>query len=784
MVAWLLNIPVISFPEVHAAGSNSSLIGNLETIVNSVNYNDDIDAVYQGMIVGETTMQQLINAYNALTNATLILQWTPILSKLGYVDQTTIEWALDNQQMMSDGLPNTGTDSLSGASQSFFVYDRFLILAYGYAIQYDYDLATWNLTQAYNSFKASVDSATYPALLWVDQNGAAQSISYGPRYYDECGETIDCFLDFYNLGITTALNDSLATWLWANNNLWSGTHYNYALNWAGYECEAGGFLQIALKLWHADPSSPDTQNLLVDIENRFLQEQFFSPQWLDGVVVHMATDNLQLRLENTVMAWAAILGVYGELNSTYQTDVQDMLTGASPAWLELLQSPLWTGGLNNDATATGADLVFMLGIVPQTAVLAVPVEENSYEYVYNILDPELFNINLNTNVVTVSLAAPGTLNFQFNQKVTESFSKPGIYTVRFSSDWNTVLSTAFVSALPLNRQYVYTTFSNYIAASAGADGVISPAGNVSVDYGGSQSFAITADVGYHVADVIVDGVSQGAVSSYVFTNVQAAHVINASFAIDTFMIAASAGADGVISPAGNVSVDYGGSQSFAITADVGYHVADVIVDGVSQGAVSSYVFTNVQAAHVINASFAIDTFMIAASAGADGVISPAGNVSVDYGGSQSFAITADVGYHVADVIVDGVSQGAVSSYVFTNVQAAHVINASFAIDTFMIAASAGADGVISPAGNVSVDYGGSQSFAITANIGYYIVNVKVNGSSVGAVSSYTFSNAQAAYTISATFALAPIIYGIAVTLAIVAIVAVVLVLRKRKKGKG
>ena len=778
--------------------------------------------------------------------------------------------------------------------------------------------------------------------------GLHSAISYGPRYYDECGETIDCFLDFYSLGITTALNDSLATWLWVNNNLWSGTNYNYALNWAGYECEAGGFLQIALKLWHVDSSLPDTQHLLGDIENRFLQEQWLSPQWTTNiggassyVVVHMASGNSQLRLENTVMAWAAILGSYGELNSTYQSDVQSMLTGTTPAWLELLQSPLCDSnfpyfsehsdsGASNDATATGADLLFMLGIVPQTAVLAVPIEENSYEYIYNILDPELFNINLTTNVVTVSLATAGTLSFQFNQTVTGSFSTSGIYTVQFSSDWNTILSITFVSTLPSNRQYMYTaplsyyitssadsnsiispsgnvmvnanfsqtftysansgytiasvlvdgssvpitgsyTFNNVqanhtisvtgavnptITASAGANGAISPTGSVTVNYGGSQSFTITASAGYHIADVVVDGVSQGAVSSYTFTNVQAAHTITASFAINTFNITASAGANGAISPTGSVSANYGGSQSFTITASAGYHIADVVVDGVSQGAVSSYTFTNVQAAHTITASFAINTFNITASAGANGAISPTGSVSANYGGSQSFTITASAGYHIADVVVDGVSQGAVSSYTFTNVQAAHTITASFAINTFNITASAGANGAISPTGSVSANYGGSQSFTITAsagyhiadvvvdgvsqgavssytftnvqaahtitasfaintfnitasagaggsispsesisvnycdsqtfnitaNTGYYIVDVTVNGSSVGAVSSYTFNNVQAAYTISATFA--PTIYGIAVAVAIVAIVAVVLVLRKSKKGKS
>ena len=48
-----------------------------------------------------------------------------------------------------------------------------------------------------------------------------------------------------------------------------------------------------------------------------------------------------------------------------------------------------------------------------------------------------------------------------------------------------------------------------------------------------------------------------------------------------------------------------------------------------------------------------------------------------------------------------------------------------------------------------------KDFNITANAGYYIVNVSVNGSSVGAVSSYAFTNVQAPYTISATFAPTP-----------------------------
>ena len=61
---------------------------------------------------------------------------------------------------------------------------------------------------------------------------------------------------------------------------------------------------------------------------------------------------------------------------------------------------------------------------------------------------------------------------------------------------------------------------------------------------------------------------------------------------------------------------------------------------------------------------------------------------MDYGADQTFTITPDASYHVADVLVDGVSVGAVTSYTFTNVTADHTIEASFAINTYTITATA------------------------------------------------------------------------------------------------
>ena len=68
-----------------------------------------------------------------------------------------------------------------------------------------------------------------------------------------------------------------------------------------------------------------------------------------------------------------------------------------------------------------------------------------------------------------------------------------------------------------------------IKATAGAGGSISPSGNVSVREGRDQTFTITPDKGYAVANVKIDGKSIGAAKSYTFENVSRTHTIEVIF---------------------------------------------------------------------------------------------------------------------------------------------------------------------------------------------------------------------------------------------------------------
>ena len=70
----------------------------------------------------------------------------------------------------------------------------------------------------------------------------------------------------------------------------------------------------------------------------------------------------------------------------------------------------------------------------------------------------------------------------------------------------------------------------------------------------------------------------------------------------------------------------------------------------------------------------------------------------------------------------------------------------------IITAKAGANGSITPSGNVTVKAGADQAFAIQPNSGYTVSKVLVDGTDVGAVTSYTFKNVTANHTIEAVFA--------------------------------
>jgi hypothetical protein len=179
----------------------------------------------------------------------------------------------------------------------------------------------------------------------------------------------------------------------------------------------------------------------------------------------------------------------------------------------------------------------------------------------------------------------------------------------------------------------------------------------------------------------------------------------------TYTLTASAGTGGSVSPSGNKIVNPGASQTYLITPLAGYKISDLLVDNVSVGVPTSYTFSNVTANHTISAKFAVSTstYTLTASAGFGGTISPTGNKTVNYGASQTYAITASTGYRISDILIDNVSVGAVASYTFTNVTANRSIIAYF------VPTSWTTDCRIMAPVEIVADYGSTGSFKIRLN---------------------------------------------------------------------
>ncbi|HOW08547.1 MAG TPA: hypothetical protein PLX08_01975 [Bacteroidales bacterium] len=306
----------------------------------------------------------------------------------------------------------------------------------------------------------------------------------------------------------------------------------------------------------------------------------------------------------------------------------------------------------------------------------------------------------------------------------------------------------------ITASFAIITFS--INTSSGSGGSISPGGTVTVNYGSDRTFSITPATGYYISDVEVDNESVGGVSSYTFEDVVSNHSISAKFSILRYTITASSGTGGSVTPAGTSAFNYGTNITYNITPATGYRITDVKIDDVSVGVISSYTFSNLSSNHTVSASFAILTFTLNSSAGNGGSVSPQGVTTVNYGTCQKYTVTPSTGYYISDVKVDDISVGPVNEYNFTNITGNHSISASFSIKTFVMTSSSNTGGVVSPAGNTTVNYGSDLTYDFTPDYGFRIKDVIVDNVSKGKITSFVFKAITDNHSISVVYEPIPV----------------------------
>jgi len=396
---------------------------------------------------------------------------------------------------------------------------------------------------------------------------------------------------------------------------------------------------------------------------------------------------------------------------------------------------------------------------------------------YNITTPQNINVVYAPKNITIATQAFGngtiTPGAMFTYSPTYTYNYTVVPTMGNYISALLVNEVPVVVANPLNFTGQLTNITDNklieayfapltytIGATAGVGGTITPNGITSYNYGVSQEYVINAAPGHTIATITVDGApvvvpTNATTFTHTFANITANHTIAATFTVNTYSITATAGLNGTITPAGVTTVDYNNAQVYTIAPAMGYHIVDVVVDGISMGPISTYTFANVMENHTIAATFAINTYTLTASINGNGTITPVGVTTVNYGASQTYTIAPAAGSVIVDVIVDGASMGALTTYTFTNVDANHAIQVITSSATFNVTVTQPANGAITP-GTQMVTYGATPTFTVTPNMGYMISAITVNGApavftaNAAGVATYTFAPIAANATITAT----------------------------------
>jgi regulation of enolase protein 1 (concanavalin A-like superfamily) len=289
--------------------------------------------------------------------------------------------------------------------------------------------------------------------------------------------------------------------------------------------------------------------------------------------------------------------------------------------------------------------------------------------------------------------------------------------------------------------HIYKINTYALTYAAGANGTISGNSAQTVGGGGNGSvITAVANTGYHFVNWSDGSAANPRTDVNVISNV----TVTANFAINSYALAYTAGANGTISGGSPQTVNYGASGS-AVTAvaNTGYN----FVNWSDGSTANPRTDLNVTSNLAVTANFAINTYTLAYAAGMNGTISGSSPQTVNYGASGS-AITAmaNTGYH----FVNWSDGSAANPRTDLNVTSNITVTANFAANTYTMGYSAGTNGTISGSSPQTVNYGTSGS-AVTAvaNTGYHFVN----WSDGGTADPRTDVNVTNNITVTANFAI-------------------------------
>jgi hypothetical protein len=288
------------------------------------------------------------------------------------------------------------------------------------------------------------------------------------------------------------------------------------------------------------------------------------------------------------------------------------------------------------------------------------------------------------------------------------------------------------------KKYVVTVIAD-------GGGNITPGNDVRIEIEQNQTFTFAAWDGFELQEVRLDGHLVDLVNNtYTITNIHSNHTLYAYFGSilpNTYTITANHTQGGTITPDNVVAIYRGLDQSYTITPEFGYDLADVLIDGVSIGNVNPegmvYTFKNVTSSHTIRAVFALHNYRVEIVTNGNGSADPTGVQYLPYKTTKLIRFYPEDGYMLGGVTIDGIPVATYNNTLPLYVEANALIVAEFVtdvtkIDTTLINVMVihNDGGSVDPTGKFTLPYGSTQIFNIVADDDYVIDKVLENGKDI------------------------------------------------------
>lgn len=327
---------------------------------------------------------------------------------------------------------------------------------------------------------------------------------------------------------------------------------------------------------------------------------------------------------------------------------------------------------------------------------------------------------------------------------------------------------------------VLMLYPHQIEVTSEGEGTVTPSGMQEIRFGECLELDIQSSEGY-ISEVYVDGVLKGRdVDGFIFKapilnlskhSILVRFVEDVPPVVEHTLTVASEG-DGTVTPSGTTSHAAGEVVTIVATPSTSNVISDILIDGTSVGPSNSIkvtmdsdhsvqvVFRPMASGDIpVTVSVDVDVDIVVETLGYSGdldfgTVTPSGTVHVAPHSSLTIMITLNPGFEVKDLSIGGVSKGAVTEYTIEDVSKPVSVELSIVkkVNGYIIKASSGTGGSISPSGDVKVAEGEDQTFSFSASSGYKVSHLMIDGTKVTASgSSYTFRNVTSAHSIEVVF---------------------------------